>query len=114
MSRSSAYLAGKKSRHGTQTERKRARTGYILATRTAALAEQVARSLKSLVIEEVSRELIRREFSDRVGGGQAPIVPQEPDGQLSPETPGPVEKEGRCSTCNSYWSLCNCEYENEE
>ena len=60
MSRSSASLAGKKSRHGTQMERKRARTAYILEKHTARLVERVAASVKAIVIEEVARELDKR------------------------------------------------------
>ena len=82
MSRSSQYLAGKKSRHGTQTEKKRMRTAFILTKRTEAVAKLVADKLKALVREEVSNELDRRGIdnspveggeSDQQAGGQVPV-----------------------------------------
>jgi hypothetical protein len=78
MSRSSAYLAGKKSRHGTQEERKRARTMYIMKTQSEKMAEMVAAKVKQLIVEEVSRELDRRGYRNRKDGGSTTeMSPQE-------------------------------------
>lgn len=92
MSRSSAYLAGKKSRHGTQTERKRARTAYILHTQTERVAATVAGKLRSLVIQEVLHELDRRGYRNREDSGSTTEMPPQEDRPSSQEVDGAVEE----------------------
>lgn len=96
MSRSSAYLAGKKSRHGTQTEKKRARTAYILEKHKGILSVEMARlvalQLKSLVVEEVAWELDRRGYQNREDSGSTTEMPAQEDQPPSQEVDGAVEE----------------------
>lgn len=110
MSRSSGYGVGKKSRHGTQTERQRVRTHHIMATQTAKLAALVAKNVKEQIVEAVKDELDRRGYEEKpgyhdvadlyedAGSGDQPdsgppsSVPKESSEQADPETPEPMEE----------------------